>query len=86
MGSQPRLGHKLPAIRLQTVDKLPQPYRLIDKTVALIVEKALEAVHIKQTQERDEDARFVAEVHSPALTSELSLHPLQVQSRRKQRV
>jgi hypothetical protein len=56
-------NHKLPQVRLPSVDKLPQPYRLIDKTVALIIENALEVLHIKENQERDEDARTV-EVHS----------------------
>ena len=38
------------------VDRLPQPYRMVDKLVAEIVEKALAECSVKDKQKRQERA------------------------------
>ena len=40
----------------RAVDRLPQPYRMIDKLVAEIVERALEECALKDKQKRQERA------------------------------
>ncbi len=48
---------------MRTVDKLPQPYRLIDKLVAEIVEKALSACTKKDEIRKLERATIIGKVY-----------------------
>ena len=53
----------LPAIRLEVPDRLPQPFRMIDKTVTYILERALQRIdeleHMRQLAHR----QLVDQVH-----------------------
>jgi hypothetical protein len=49
----------LPAVSLPTADRLPQPYRLIDKCVSHIVEKVLEEVDKLELCRRQEARKQV---------------------------
>jgi hypothetical protein len=46
------------------VDKLPQPYRMVDKLISEIVEKALAECAVKDKQKRQERSKLERPVSS----------------------